>query len=235
MNKNVVVAVFKVESEGYQALTELRQVPEGQVFLVPSAALVKKENGVCRLLDGFDTGLNTDDDTAIGGLIGMTVGILGGPIGMLLGMGVGSLVGANIDAGDAIMDTAMLEQIAGKLDNGMVALIAQVEENAEAELDSRLSKYDVVIARFDADVVEDEVARAAEMQEEMARQAKDELRKKKEEELKKISEENIRLINEEFHFDKKKEKAIEKREEKLEKAREITEENKKLIKDELDK
>lgn len=233
--KNVIVAVFKVESEGFQALTELRQVPGGDKFVVSSAALIKKDNGVCRYLDGFDTGLKTEDDTFAGGLIGMTVGILGGPIGMLLGAGVGSLIGANVDTGDAIMDTAMLEQIADKLGDGMVALIALAEEKVEDELDSRLSKYETVIARFDAKVVEDEVAKAAEMEKEMARQAKEELRKKKKEELKKTSEENKKLINDEFHFDEKKEEIRKEGEAKFEEAREITEENKKLIKDELDK
>ena len=222
--ENVIVAVFKVESEGFQALSELRQAPGSDSYKVPAAALVKKENGFCKYLDGFDTGAKTADDTAIGGLVGMTVGILGGPIGMLLGAGIGSLVGANVDAGDALMDAAMLEQIVGKLDDGTVALIALADEEKEDELDKKLSAFDTVIARFDAAAVADEVARAVEMQKEMERQAKLELRKQKEEELRATSEENKRLINEEFGFDKK-----------LEEAEKITEENKKLIEEELDK
>ena len=208
MQKNVIVAVFNVESEGYQALSELRQEAGTQTYLVSEAGLIKKENGVTRYLDGFDTGVRTDDDTAIGGLVGMTVGILGGPIGMLLGLGVGSLVGANIDAGDALLSTAMLEQIADKLDDGTVALVGLAAEENEAILDNKLGKYDVTIARFDADVVAKEVAKAAEMQKEMARQAKEELRKEEKEEFKQsiedtkekarqISEENIKLIKEE--------------------------------------
>ena len=43
MEKNVVVTVFKVESEGYQALTELKQAAEGENHFVTAAALVKKE------------------------------------------------------------------------------------------------------------------------------------------------------------------------------------------------
>lgn len=209
MERNVVVAVFKVESEGYQALTELKQEAGTDTYLVSAAALIKKVNGACAYLDGFDTGVHTSDDTAVGGLIGMTVGVLGGPIGMLLGAGIGSMVGANVDAGDALFGTAMLEQIADKLEDGTVAIIALEVEDTPDELDKKLSAYDTVIARFDADAVADEVDRAAEMANEMARQARLELRKErkekvrqkieeKKEEAQKISEENIDLIKKEF-------------------------------------
>lgn len=209
MDQNVVVAVFKVESEAYQAMTELRQQVGSKTYFVPAASLVKKENGVVKYLDGFDTGVNTENDTIEGGLIGMTVGILGGPIGMLLGASLGTLIGSDIDTGDALMDAAMLEQIANKLDDGMVAIIALETEKTPDELDKKLSAYDTVIARFDAKAVEKEVEKAAELQEEMARQAREQLRKEKEEEAKKkaeetmeearrISEENIELIKKEF-------------------------------------
>lgn len=209
MENNVLVAVFKVDSEGYQALTELRQAAQGESYLVSAAALVKKSNGACAYLDGFDTGVKTADDTAIGGLIGMMVGIIGGPLGMLLGAGIGTMTGANVDAADALVDAAMLEQIVGKLDDGTVAIIADVTEKDPEELDGKLSAFDAVIARFDAEVVAKEAARAAEMQQEMARMARLELRKEKKEELRKkieekkeaaqkISEENIGLIKDEF-------------------------------------
>ena len=199
MEKNIIVAVFKVESEGYQALTELKQAAGSDEYLVSAAALIKKQNGAYAMLDGFDTGAQTADDTVVGGLVGMTVGILGGPIGMLLG------------ASDALLDAAMLEQIAGKLDDGTVALIALAVENTPDQLDARLSAFDTVIARFDADVVAKEVGKAVEMEQEMARQAKLQLREEKKNQLR------------------------QKAEEQLEKARKISEENKELIKNEFEK
>ena len=62
----------------------------------------------------------------------------------------------------------MLEKVAGKLDNGMLALIALTEEETPDALDSKLSAFDTVIARFNADAVAEEVAKANEMQMEMA-------------------------------------------------------------------
>ena len=68
MKTNVVVAVFNVESEGYQALTELKNAVSGDKFFVSAAALVKKDEDSCQYLDGFDTGLYTADDAIAGGL-----------------------------------------------------------------------------------------------------------------------------------------------------------------------
>ena len=77
--QNIVVGIFEVESEAYQALTQLKQYPGDEKSYVSTAALVKKENGTLRTLDGFDTGSNTADDMAIGGLVGALFGVLGGP------------------------------------------------------------------------------------------------------------------------------------------------------------
>ena len=194
IDKNVVVAVFKVESEGFQALSELRQAAGGDTYLVSAAALVKKTGNTCTYLDGFDTGLNTSNDAMLGGLIGMTVGILAGPLGILLGGCYGALVGATVDSADVAFGVSMLDQIASKLDDGMIALVALTGETSEGALDEKLSKFDAVIARFDAEAVAEEVDMAYEKQAEMARQARAELRKEKKEEAKEKLEENKEIL-----------------------------------------
>ena len=198
MEKNVIVAVFKVESEGYQALSELRQEAGAETYLVSAAALVKKKKDACFYLDGFDTGVQTTNDTMIGGLIGMTIGILGGPLGMLLGGSYGALVGSTVDAGEAMFGASMLDQIADKLDDGMVALVALTEEENEEALDAKLSAYDTIIARFDAEAVAEEVDRAYEKQAEMARQARMELRKEQKEKAREELKENMEILSANF-------------------------------------
>lgn len=173
MEKNVIVAVFDVESEGYQALTQLRQAAGGDTYLVSAAALIKRQGDLCYYLDGFDTGVHTANDAMAGGLIGMLVGILGGPVGVLLGGSFGALVGTTVDAGDALAGASMLDQMAGKLDDGMVAVIALAGEESDAELDALFAPFKAVVARFDAEAVADEVDKAYETQCEMARQAKE--------------------------------------------------------------
>ena len=198
MEKNIIVTVFKVESEGFQALTELKQSAAAEDHFVTAAALVKKENNVTTVLDGFDTGANTLNDTAIGGTIGMLIGVLGGPIGMLLGAGYGALVGMNVDAADSLYGASMLEQIADKLDDGMVAVVALAAEEKNDAVDELMSKFDTVIARFDADAVAAEVDEAVEMQAEMARQARMQLRKEKKEKAREELKENAEILSANF-------------------------------------
>lgn len=198
MEKNVVVAVFKVESEGYQAFTELRQAAETESYFVSAAALVKKEKDICTYLDGFESGAKTTDDTVIGGLIGMLVGVFAGPIGILLGAGYGTLIGMNVDASDALFEVSMLEQIADKLDDGMVAIVALADEEDDDELDKKFSAYDTIIARFDAGAVTLEVNKAYEMQKEMARLARMELRKEMKEAAHKDLKRNEEILKNNF-------------------------------------
>ena len=177
--QNIVVGIFEVESEAYQALTQLKQYPGDEKSYVSTAALVKKENGTLRTLDGFDTGSNTADDMAIGGLVGALFGVLGGPIGVLLGGSYGMLIGSAFDADDALSNASMLEQISGKLEDDEVAIIALAYEEDEAILDQKLNGFKTVIARFDAAAVAAEVEEAQMMADEMARQARQELRDEK--------------------------------------------------------
>ena len=194
MQQNVIVAVFNKESEGYQAITELKNAGQGEGWIVTEAALVKKEGEALKVLDRYDTGITSSDDTFRGGLVGMCIGILGGPIGMLIGGSYGALVGASIDTVDAIDTASMIEQIAGKLDDTMVALVALAGEDAPDALDAKLSQFDAVIARFDAAVVAQEVDKAREMEKEMHRLAKLELRQQRKEENKvKIEEKRAKL------------------------------------------
>lgn len=202
--QNVLVAVFEVESEGFQALTEIKQNPSTEKSIISEAVLVSKKNGVYKVEDSFDTGFSTSDDTAIGGLVGMCVGIIGGSIGMLLGASYGMLAGMALDAVDSIDDASLIEQIAGKLEDGMTAIIALTEEEDETILDGKLSSFNVVIARFDAAVVAQEVEEAQKMEKELRRQAKAEMRKEKKEDFKEKVEAKRNEIKADFEGVKEK-------------------------------
>ena len=179
MVQNIVVGLFEVESEAYQAMTQIKQYPGDERSYISAAALVKKENGVIHTLDAFDSGIHTTDDTAVGGLVGALFGVLGGPIGLLLGGSYGVLVGSVMDASDVLAGTSMLEQISKKLQDGEVAVIGLAYEEDEAILDQRLSGFKTIIARFDAAAVAAEVEEAQQMEAEMARLARKELRDEK--------------------------------------------------------
>ena len=76
-------------------------------------------------------------------------------------------------------DQAIIEQIAGKMMDGEIAIIGLASEDDESILDNRLGKFKVIIARFDAAVVAAEVEEAEKIEKELARQARKELRDEK--------------------------------------------------------
>ena len=178
---NIVAAIFEVESEGYQAISTLSKTPIINETSILQMALVKRENGALKVCESFDSGIHTSDDTVVGGLLGGMLGILGGPLGVLLMGSYGALAGSLMDAGDALDSATVMEKVAEKLQDGEVALVALVDEVNEAELDDRLNAFKVIIARFDAVVVAEEVEQAAEAQQEMERLARKELRAAKKE------------------------------------------------------
>ena len=179
MAENVVVVLFKNESEGFQAATELKNAAAGNDYTISQLALVQKKDGKVSAVDGFDTGVKTSDDTWRGMLIGGLVGILGGPIGMLLGMSYGGLIGASIDLADASDGASMLEQVSTKLQDGETAVIALIQEQDESILDMKLSKFQAEILRCDAAVVAQEVEEAREAEKELQKQAKAQMRAQK--------------------------------------------------------
>ena len=100
MKENLILVNYKVESEAYQALSELKRETSNANYTLSQAAIVKKENGILNIMDGFVNGATTSDDTWKGSLVGSMVGILGGPLGVLLGGSMGMLIGGAVDAND---------------------------------------------------------------------------------------------------------------------------------------
>lgn len=201
--QNIVAVIFKKESEGFQAITELRQNPAAEKYAILQMALIKRQDQTISVCDSYDSGLQTGSKVMMGGLMGGLIGILGGPIGVLLMGSYGMLAGSLSGSADALDSAAMIEMAAGKLLDGEVALIALAEEADETELDAGLKKFDAEIVRFDAAVVAEEVEEAQRMQEEMNRQARRQLRQVKREEHKKNVEEKRAKLSADFDSFKK--------------------------------
>lgn len=193
--QNVLAVIFKTESEGFQAITEVRNAPTDEKSTVFQGALIKRTEKGFEVCDQFDTGLLTGDDMMIGGVVGGILGILGGPLGVLLLGSAGALVGSAFDAGDIEVSEAMFEVVADKMAEGELALIVLANEEDETVLDGILGKFQCEIIRFDAAVVAAEAEEAAKVQEELERQARQELRKAKKEEHKAKVEEKRAKMN----------------------------------------
>ena len=174
--ENVVLANYKVESEAYQALSELKRDTANANYTISQAMIVKRENGKLNVMDGFVNGITTGDDTWMGGLLGGLIGILGGPIGVLLGGSVGMLVGGAVDAGEMAGDTSLLEKAGDSIADGETAIILLAQEEYETALTAKLNDFDVSITRLDAAEVAAEVEHAKEVERQMAKETREKLR-----------------------------------------------------------
>ena len=188
MNENLVLVNYKVESEAYQALSELKRDTSNANYTISQAVIVKRDNGHLNTMDGFINGTDNKDDTVTGGLIGGVIGILGGPIGILLGSSVGMLIGGAVDASGMMKDASLLEKTGDSIPEGKTAIILLAQEEYETALTAKLNDFDVTITRLDAAEVAAEVENAREETREKLREEKTEAFKetvaKKREELK---------------------------------------------------
>ena len=174
--ENVVLANYKVESEAYQALSELKRDTANANYTISQAMIVKRANGKLNVMDGFVNGMTTGDDTWMGGLLGGLIGILGGPIGVLLGGSFGMLVGGAVDAGEMAGDTSLLEKAGDSIADGETAIILLAQEEYETALTAKLNDFDVSITRLDAAEVAVEVEHAKEVERQMAKETREKLR-----------------------------------------------------------
>ncbi len=179
MKENVILVNYKVESEAYQALSELKRETANPNFTISQAVVVKKENGTIRIMDGFVNAAATGDDTWKGSLIGSLVGILGGPLGILLGGSVGMLIGEAVDAGDLAGNASLLEKAGDSVSDGETAMLLLAQEEYETPLTAKLNAFDVTITRFDAAEVAAEVEHARELEKQMAREARERMREER--------------------------------------------------------
>ena len=184
MNENLVLVNYKVESEAYQALSELKRDTANANYTISQAVIVKRENGQLNTMDGFINGKDANDDTVTGSLIGGLVGILGGPIGILLGGSVGMLIGGAVDASGLVKDASLLEKTGDSIAEGETAIILLAQEEYETALTAKLNDFDVTITRFDAAEVAAEVEHAREVERQMAKETREKLREEKTEAFK---------------------------------------------------
>ena len=183
MAENIVIATYEVESEAYQALSEIKHEVTNANYSIKQAVIVKKENGKLNMRDGFDSGSETDD-TWKGGLIGSLVGILGGPLGVLLGGSMGMLIGGAVDAGDMVDNASLLEKAGYSILDGETAIILLAQEEYETALTAKLNNFEATITRFDAAEVAAEVEHAREVERQMAKEAREKMREERSEAFK---------------------------------------------------
>ena len=197
--ENIVLSFFRVESEAYQALSELKRnhVSEKD-FILSQVVLFEKVDGKINVKDGFNTGSQTSDDTLLGGLIGGVLGLLGGPIGILLGMGLGVGFGSFLDYQDAKNEDGLLYTVATKMKDGDIALIAVIQEEVESTYTKIISQFDTFIVRYRASEIQDELDHDHQVQKDLEHDAKVRLKEKRSKERHEKIDEYSKKIKDEF-------------------------------------
>ncbi|MFC3932262.1 DUF1269 domain-containing protein [Streptococcus dentapri] len=170
--ENVVVSIFRIESEAFQAFSELKQFGQTENTKLGQVSIVKAENGVINTKDSFDLMNSLGNDYFKGGLIGSLIGILGGPLGILFGFAAGGAIGASVGSDKELANSALITTVSENLTNGEVAIIALVQESDESVLNAIFEKYQVHIARWDVATVATEIESALEIQQDLTHQTK---------------------------------------------------------------
>ncbi|MBQ9883902.1 MAG: DUF1269 domain-containing protein [Bacteroidaceae bacterium] len=172
---NVMTVIFRVESEAYQAFTEIQAEQKGENYFVPQMALVKYEVGSLKTLNEYQSPYVEDGKAFAGGLFGSWLGLLGGAYGASVGLLAGSI--------ESETGASLLEKVCQKLEEGSVAIVALIREVSEEPLDHILNKFDATIMRRDAVFVAEEVAEARLAEADLREQLQAKLRKEKKQEI----------------------------------------------------
>ncbi len=181
--ENIIVVNFEVESEAYQAFSELKANSFNDSYVISQAALAKNVGGRVEPLDWFNVRGVANDDAILGGVLGALLGVVGGPLGMLLMGSYGALVGGTVDLLDADQNNSLMEHVMGCVTEGKTVLIAMVQEEEPSAFNANFAKYQAEVTRFDAAEIAVEVEEAQLMEQELAIQARKQARQEKKDSL----------------------------------------------------
>ena len=183
--ENVLIIYFNVESEGYQAFSEISHsaFSKDKSTLIEQASLIKREKGNIIAKEVLHNGKERNEDIIVGSIIGGFLGVLAGPLGVLLGMGVGATL-TSLSFNEDEENTGLIHSVTSRLQDNDIAILAVVQEENEAILDEFFAKFDTTIVRYDAHVIEEEIEYAEKLQKDLVHQARVQMRQERSEERK---------------------------------------------------
>jgi uncharacterized membrane protein len=152
--QKMLVVVFDDETKAYQGSSAIKELDADGSISVHALAVVNKNP------DGSLTTKEVDDDFPIrtleGTAIGALIGVLGGPIGVALGASSGLLVGSVFDLDRADVSADYVDQVSKKLTPGKWAVVADITEEWETPVDTKMAGLGGTVFRANRVSVEDE-------------------------------------------------------------------------------
>ncbi len=179
MKNNILLALFDIDSEAYEAFSKMKNELNGNESILQQAALIKREDIGLKIKESIHLNDNTYDDTLAGGMIGALIGVITGPLGILLWGGLGALIGSYFDLNDAEKTGLLLDSVAQKICCGKIGLIAFIKESNEDIANNLLSKFSHTKQRWDGDELLREIKQGHEIEKELAAEARQKMKDNK--------------------------------------------------------
>jgi uncharacterized membrane protein len=132
----MLVVIFDSESkanEGKNALFQLEN--EGSIVVYAYAVVARNKDGVARVAQNDDP---RPVGTLLGTSLGVLIGLLGGPAGAAVGAAAGLAAGASVDLNHATIGEDFVEDLRQKLLPEHFALVAEIDEDLTAPVDTRM-------------------------------------------------------------------------------------------------
>lgn len=181
MSKRVIIMHFEIESQAYQAFSEIKKLyVEKKIKGEQMAVVTHINDGVHQFkIDDF-LDFTGNDHTSKNSMIGMLIGILGGPLGILLGWFAGSLLGASQDAKEIQGAQTVFEHVTKQIGEGETGLILIADEEDNRPLNQLImNELGGEITRLDFEDVEKEITDAKAVEKETKDSAEKSWRDKK--------------------------------------------------------
>jgi uncharacterized membrane protein len=146
---NIIVVSFANETNAIDALHKLTELDSfGDISIYEKIMVRKRANGECEILkEDRSEGWRTLTGMGVGSLLGL----LGGPVGFVIGMYTGTAIGAIADLGHYDFADDFIAKTRDKLTPGTVAIVAEIDEDSVAFINTSLTPFDAVISRSDVD------------------------------------------------------------------------------------
>ncbi len=154
----LVVITFPDEKKAYEGVRALRELhEEGIISLYGYSVLDRAKDGKLSVKDSKSEG---PIGTGVGALTGALIGLFAGPVGAVIGLGIGTAVGATRDLISMGVNTDFIEEISAELPPGTVAIAAELSEDWQTPLDSRMEQVGgTVLRQWRDDFVDEEMER----------------------------------------------------------------------------
>jgi uncharacterized membrane protein len=132
----MLVVVFDNDIKAYEGKNALLQLDaEGSISVYAYAVLEKHPDGTATVKQGDDSG---PVSTLLGTSFGSLIGLLGGPVGVAIGAAAGFAAGAAADLNDARIGEDFIEDVTKVLLPNRFAVVAEIDEDWTAPVDTRM-------------------------------------------------------------------------------------------------